>query len=181
MSTQDKVSGICRRYNHLLLCLLSEVHWPCRTCKLEAGVNAMDTPPGVAVTTQAMQCACVSITQQGRTVMCVRISTLTDHGIALRPLIQTPVLPVSVTAIQTNAASAWRCFSSRAGAVEACARSVATTRPDATASTARMDTLATTASHSTTARPANPVSAILWEQWVAGVTRRQVSVCVATA
>lgn len=62
---------------------------------------------------------------------------------------------VSVTATQTNAVSAWRCFSSRAGRAAACARSVATTRLDATASTARTDTPATTASRSATARPAN--------------------------
>lgn len=65
------------------------------------------------------------------------------------------VQPVSVTAIQTSVASAWRCFSSRAGVAEVCVRSVATTRPDATASTARTDTPATTASRWTTARPAN--------------------------
>lgn len=65
------------------------------------------------------------------------------------------VQPVSVTAIQISAASAWRCFSSRAGVAEACVRSVATTRLDATASTARTDTPATTASHWATARPAN--------------------------
>lgn len=63
--------------------------------------------------------------------------------------------PANVTAIQTSAASAWRCFSSRADAAEVCVRSVAITPPDATASTARTDTLATTASHWTTARPAN--------------------------
>lgn len=65
------------------------------------------------------------------------------------------VQPASVTATQTSAASAWRCFSSRVGVAEACVRSVATTRPGATASTARADTPATTASRWTTARPAN--------------------------
>uniref|UniRef100_A0A3B3BZP4 Netrin 5 n=1 Tax=Oryzias melastigma TaxID=30732 RepID=A0A3B3BZP4_ORYME len=83
----------------------------------------------------------------------------------------------SATATLTNAASAWRCSCSRAGRAEVFAKSVATTRQDATANTARTATPATTARRSAIARPANRVSAIPWVQWVDGATRRQVSVC----
>lgn len=84
--------GICRRPNLLLLSPPTELLLPSRTCRSGAGVNVTDTLPGVAATTRVVQCVYASITQRGQIVMCVRTSTLTDHGIELRPLTQTPVL-----------------------------------------------------------------------------------------